>query len=126
MTLLQSCEGIYYATSTRKRKELVVARTEFQKIKKDKTVDRKFVLVKDDKLAFPICLNKKSENEFTAVLLECTHRGCELNVGGGIYSCPCHGSEFTLQGEVIEGPAIHDLKTFTTYTDHENIYINLS
>lgn len=126
VTFLQSCEGIYYATTARKSRELIVAKTEFRKVKKNKTLHRKFVLVKADELAFPICLHKRSEDEYMAVLLECTHRGCELNVGGGIYSCPCHGSEFTLQGKVIEGPAIRDLKTFTTHTDHENIYINLS
>jgi cytochrome b6-f complex iron-sulfur subunit len=66
------------------------------------------------------------EGVFTSALLKCTHQGCELNVGGGIYTCPCHGSEFTIKGEVLEGPADQNLKTYTTTSDNENIYIQLS
>jgi cytochrome b6-f complex iron-sulfur subunit len=66
------------------------------------------------------------EDNYVALLLKCTHRGCELNAGGGIYSCPCHGSEFSSTGKVLEGPADKDLETFITNTDDENIYIHLS
>ena len=44
-------------------------------------------------------------------------------MGGGIYTCPCHGSEFSVKGKVLEGPADKDLKIFKTETDNENIYI---
>ena len=74
---------------------------------------------------FPICLYKTSKDIYTASLLKCTHRGCELNVGGGIYTCPCHGSEFSTLGEVLEGPADRNLKTYKTVSDNENIYIYL-
>ena len=77
-------------------------------------------------MGFPICLYKTNEGKYIASLLKCTHNGCELNVGGGIYSCPCHGSEFSITGKVMEGPADRDLKTFKTETDHENIYVYLS
>jgi len=74
---------------------------------------------------FGSILYRIKENYY-ASLLKCTHRGCELNVGGGIYSCPCHGSEFTVKGKVLEGPAEENLKTYKTKTDHEKIYIYLS
>lgn len=42
----------------------------------------------------------------------CTHMGCELrwNDAEGSWDCPCHGSRFTYEGEIIEGPAINELQ----------------
>jgi len=124
-SLLQSCGAIYYANATLENNRLQVAKTEFQRIKNDKVVNRTFILLKTDEMDYPICLYKTNDDEYTASLLKCTHNGCELNVGGGIYSCPCHGSEFSTFGKVLEGPAEKNLKTFNIETDHENIYINL-
>ena len=125
-TLLQSCGGIYYATANHKKGKLVISKSEFIQLKKDKKINRKFVLVKTEELDFPICIYNIGENTYSASLLKCTHRGCELNVGGGIYTCPCHGSEFSISGKVLEGPADKNLTTFKTETDHENIYIYIS
>jgi len=130
-TTLQSCKAIHYAAITKDAaNRLVVKKSEFWYIKpagrpggKDKKVNRAFVLVKTENMEFPVCLYKIDIDVYSASLLHCTHRGCELNVGGGIYSCPCHGSEFSVTGKVLEGPAIRDLKTFKTEIDDENIYI---
>ena len=123
---MQSCESIYYASASRSNNKLVIAKSEFLKEKKEKTITRNFVIVKAADYQFPICIYRTKEDNYIASLLECTHNSCELNVGGGIYTCPCHGSEFSTTGKVLEGPAINDLKTFKTTTDHENVYIILS
>jgi len=123
--LLQSCGTIYYATSTKENDKIVIPKTEFIEIRKNRQVERKFVLLNLNDSGFPICLYKTSKDIYTASLLKCTHRGCELNVGGGIYTCPCHGSEFSTLGEVLEGPADRNLKTYKTVSDNENIYIYL-
>ncbi len=125
-SMLQSCGSIYYAKSTLDSNKLILAKSEFWTIKNDKKVNRSFVLLKPDHIAFPICIQKIEEDNYVASLLECTHRSCELNVGGGIYSCPCHGSEFSITGKVLEGPADKDLKVYNIKTDNENIYIYLS
>jgi len=122
--LLASCgSAIYYASVIKTSNRLAIKKTAFFEIKNGKETARDFVLVKTPEMNFPICVHKSKNNTYIASLLKCTHRGCELNVGGGIYTCPCHGSEFTIEGAVLEGPAEKKLKTFEIASDNENIYI---
>jgi cytochrome b6-f complex iron-sulfur subunit len=54
-----------------------------------------------------------SDGSLHAVGAACTHMGCpvEYDKGLGGFRCPCHGSEFGLDGHVIKGPATRPLKT---------------
>lgn len=42
----------------------------------------------------------------------CPHAGCELNWNNAekTWDCPCHGSRFSYEGDIIEGPAVHKIK----------------
>ena len=44
----------------------------------------------------------------------CTHLGCiyPWSDAAGIFACPCHGSQFKLDGTYIAGPAPRNLDTF--------------
>jgi glycine/D-amino acid oxidase-like deaminating enzyme/nitrite reductase/ring-hydroxylating ferredoxin subunit len=47
-----------------------------------------------------------------AVSLRCTHLGCLLrfNAAERSWDCPCHGSRFDVDGNVLEGPAVQPLR----------------
>ncbi len=122
---LTSCESLYYASFKRDVNKLIIPKSEFQFQKKEKTRNRSFVLLENSQ-DFPICVYKVDDDRFVASLMKCTHQGCELNVAGGTYNCPCHGSEFSMTGIVLEGPADENLKTFETQTNNENVYVALS
>jgi Rieske Fe-S protein len=52
---------------------------------------------------------------FTALQVACTHEGTaiQFEAGNNDFICPNHGSRFTTNGTVINGPATKDLKKYT-------------
>ena len=50
-----------------------------------------------------------SGGNFQAYSLMCTHLGCTLEELEDTFNCPCHGSSYSLSGEVLSGPAVRDL-----------------
>ncbi len=50
---------------------------------------------------------RDEEGKLHIVDTTCTHMGCELNWNSAerSWDCPCHGSRFSYEGNVIEGPA---------------------
>jgi nitrite reductase/ring-hydroxylating ferredoxin subunit len=58
----------------------------------------------------------------------CTHRGCNLSMGGEIegttITCECHGSMFSIEtGAVLEGPAEEPIATYPVREDDGDILI---
>jgi cytochrome b6-f complex iron-sulfur subunit len=45
-----------------------------------------------------------------ALSMTCTHLGCVVDEMEDGFSCPCHGSMFGPQGEVLSGPAPRGLR----------------
>ena len=58
---------------------------------------------------------KDAQGGLHAVSAICTHQGCtvEFNPADTTWDCPCHGSRFTTDGTVIQGPAIKALPART-------------
>ena len=57
---------------------------------------------------------RDGEGNLHLVDTTCTHLGCELqwNSAEKSWDCPCHGSRFTIDGDIIEGPTTKPLKTY--------------
>jgi len=55
---------------------------------------------------------RDEKNEVHIVSAVCTHMQCivKWNNAEKSWDCPCHGSRFTYEGKVIEGPAVTDLE----------------
>jgi glycine/D-amino acid oxidase-like deaminating enzyme/nitrite reductase/ring-hydroxylating ferredoxin subunit len=52
------------------------------------------------------------EGDLHAVSARCTHLYCQVrwNAAESSWDCPCHGSRFSVDGEVLNGPAVEPLE----------------
>jgi glycine/D-amino acid oxidase-like deaminating enzyme/nitrite reductase/ring-hydroxylating ferredoxin subunit len=56
--------------------------------------------------------HRRDDGTLVAVSPLCTHLGCQVNwnTAERSWDCPCHGSRFAPDGEVLQGPAVHRLE----------------
>ena len=66
---------------------------------------------------------RDKNNQLHRVSAICTHMKClvKWNDAEKSWDCPCHGSRFTIDGDVIEGPALSPLKKKLFYRGDEPI-----
>jgi cytochrome b6-f complex iron-sulfur subunit len=57
---------------------------------------------------------RRTATTFAVLSRICTHNGCSVgfNATAGILQCPCHGSQFTLDGAVARDPALDPIPTY--------------
>lgn len=54
----------------------------------------------------PILVVREAAGRFHALSMQCTHEGCPVRPPvQGVITCPCHGSQYDLEGHVRRGPA---------------------
>jgi Rieske Fe-S protein len=54
----------------------------------------------------PILVVRDGARRFHALSMQCTHEGCPVRPPvNGVITCPCHGSQYDLEGHVKHGPA---------------------
>lgn len=58
---------------------------------------------------------RTAQDTFSALTATCTHEACTINgFRSPNFVCPCHGSQFTTSGQVVNGPATRALRTYPT------------
>jgi menaquinol-cytochrome c reductase iron-sulfur subunit len=59
---------------------------------------------------------KTPDNKIIAFGPQCTHLACAYHWDAGVkqFACPCHNSFFSLQGQVLAGPAPRPLDRYVT------------
>jgi Rieske Fe-S protein len=118
--LLSGCSGGAVATGTLTGKDLVISLSEFEARSTGSSL-----IVYHERLHYPVGVFRHPDGHFSAVWMSCTHQGTELQVFGDHLSCPAHGSEFTGDGEVKNGPAAKPLRTFAVRIEQGNLCITL-
>ncbi len=84
----------------------------------------KEVRIRASGLAEEIALLRLEDGSLRALGTTCTHLGCQVRPGGEFLVCPCHGSTFDRQGEVVRGPAQKPLTRYRVAVSEDRIAIH--
>lgn len=68
---------------------------------------------------------KTADGKILAFSPVCTHLGCAYHwdAGKSDFLCPCHGSEFALDGTVLAGPAPRPLDRFEIKVENARLWL---
>ena len=78
-------------------------------------------------LVTPLAVTRLSEAEAVTVSRICTHQACTValpGAPGATLDCPCHGSRFRTNGQVVNGPAARALSQFPTRIVGNEVVVN--
>jgi Rieske Fe-S protein len=120
--MLEGCAGARAVTGTIENADLVVPENAF--LGKNASF-KSYIVVQHDSLKYPVCVYRFGATEYTALLMRCTHQGAELQVFGDRLECPAHGSQFDDKGQVKNGPADTNLRSFPVTVQNNNLHILL-
>lgn len=121
--LLPGCVGTRYISGNIEGPFLSISEYTFL----DESTDYlSHVVVQNDSLQYPIAVFRFGSNHYKALLMKCTHQGTELQVFGDRLQCPAHGSEFNNMGDVQNGPADIQLRSFPVRKEFKTLKIDLS
>ncbi len=125
ISLLQSCSSSQVLSKKIDGSDILVPITDFEIASNGKKEYKKYIIIQNEVLQFPICVYRFSETEYSALLMKCTHQGAELQVFGDKLQCAAHGSEFSNKGNVESGPANTDLRKFPILIENNILKISL-
>jgi nitrite reductase/ring-hydroxylating ferredoxin subunit len=120
-SVLEGCAGSNIIAGTLSNSNLVVPTSAFA----DKNSFRSYIVTSHPDLKYPICVYRFTATEYTALYMRCTHQGAGLQVFGDRLECPAHGSQFSNTGQVKNGPADTNLRTFPVTVQNDQLLISL-
>jgi menaquinol-cytochrome c reductase iron-sulfur subunit len=73
-------------------------------------------------------LQRRSEREFVAYSINCTHLGCPVRwvPESELFMCPCHGGVYYKDGKVAAGPPPHGLVTYPVRIKDGHVQVRTS
>jgi Rieske Fe-S protein len=115
---LIGCSSSYSIFSTEKKNnELQLPLTLFEK--------NPLQIVRVKGMNYDIAVQQMDKENYTALLLKCTHADNELLPAQSDYSCSLHGSQFNQDGKVIKGPAEASLRRYKTVISNNHLIISI-
>ena len=88
--------------------------------------DEKMKIIRSKTLAYDILLILKEDKNHISFLMKCTHQDNILVATNKGFTCNLHGSNFNLNGDVLNGTASRPLKKLKTIEEENSINIYLS
>ncbi|MGZ3441877.1 MAG: QcrA and Rieske domain-containing protein [Polyangia bacterium] len=75
----------------------------------------------------PIAVIRTGDTTATALSATCTHQRCivEVQSGDPPLFCPCHGSEFSIGGVAVHGPARTSLHLYVATVDATGVTVTI-
>lgn len=87
--------------------------------------DKEYHIITVEKYPYEIAVQQRQDNTYRAILLMCTHYDNALTPTGNGYTCNVHGSKFSKDGKVVNGPAEQPLIELRTEIQADKLLIHL-
>ncbi|RYF92075.1 MAG: twin-arginine translocation signal domain-containing protein [Chitinophagaceae bacterium] len=124
-TLLTSCKTMLHTSGSLTDDGIKFPLRDFALSKGTSIKHHAYIIIRNDVLQYPICVYRLNETTYSALYMQCSHQGAELQASGDRLTCPAHGSEFDNSGLAKQGPADQSLRSFPTSIIGEDLFIDL-
>lgn len=99
--------------------------TDWQKVGSLEDLDKTGQLQTKSAAGDVLVIGTSKTNNLIAVNPTCTHTGCTVTwqQSAKKFSCPCHGSQFGVDGKVQTGPATRPLTTYAVKIEDNSVLV---
>ena len=122
---IATCLPVAIAACSKETNQTPSKSQEWQKIGTSSELNTNSLLAKNTSVGEVLVVKTSQQNELVAVNPTCTHAGCtvEWKSDTSKFVCPCHGSEFGVDGKVQTAPATAPLKAYAVKIEGDAVLI---